>query len=828
MQTLDLNGKWSLCRAGLRKPIEAAVPGCVHTDLLKAGIVEDPYLRDNENRQQWIGETEWTYSRRFTVTNELLSHDRVRLVCKGLDTLALLRINGNLAVASDNMFRTWEFDIRHLLHQGKNHVEVTFHSTIPYIAKRQAERPMPGWVYGGSSYVRKEPCNYGWDWGPRLITCGIWRDIYLCAFNCARLTEIHVRQDHTAAPLVKLAVAVRVEAVRKRQLTCAIELLHEGAPMARTTVSIHRGIARARFTVKEPRLWWPAGLGAQPLYDVRVALADSKNTLDSQTTRIGLRTLRLEQKDDEHGRSFQFVVNGVPFFAKGANWIPADTFATRLTRADYARLIGDARAANMNMLRLWGGGIYEQEWFYDICDELGICIWHDFMFSCAAYPAFDKQWMDNVRAEAIENVQRLRHHPSIALWCGNNELEMGIVGENWDESHMGAGDYCELFDKLLPGIVGEHDPGRDYWPSSPHSPCGERFRESGDLRWGDAHLWGVWHGGDRFPDYCKWHPRFASEFGFQSFPEPSTVASFTHHSDRNITTYVMEHHQRSGIGNTKIMQHMLDWFRLPTSFDMTLWLSQVLQGIGMKTAVEHWRRSMPRVMGALYWQLNDCWPVASWSSIDSLGRWKALHYMAKRFFAPLFVSAVADEQGKNVALWLVNDLRTSQRGLIRWQLTNLSGKRLVGAAFGATVGAQRSKRVGSLDIARHLDRHGKRNVILWLEFAGRRAVFSENEGFFARPKHMDLRDPCLDVAAAEGGSGTLVLNVRASKVALWVWLSCRGADVRFSDNFFHVRPGRTVCITATHSKHISAGEFEKRLTVHSLVDTYRENEPCQD
>jgi beta-mannosidase len=452
---------------------------------------------------------------------------------------------------------------------------------------------------------------------------------------------------------------------------------------------------------------------------------------------------------------------------------------------------------------------------------MGICVWHDFIFACAAYPSFDKEWLKNVEIEAGQNIQGLRHHPCIAIWCGNNELEQGLVGEKWTGSQMGAGDYERLFDRLLPDIVKKHDPERDYWPSSPHSPRGNRYAECSDFRWGDAHLWGVWHGGDKFPDYRKWHPRFASEFGFQSFPEPRTVRSFAEQDDRNVTTFVMEHHQRSGIGNAKIMHHMLDWFRLPTSFDMTLWLSQILQGVGITIAIEHWRRVMPRCMGALYWQINDCWPVASWSSIDSFGRWKALHYMAKRFYAPVLLTATADEKRGKVQLWLTNDMRKSQRGMTRWQLTDLTGRRLVGGRLGATVGAQRSKRVGSLDLKRHLDTHGKRNVVLWLEFGARAKTLSENQVLFAQPKHMELPDPAIHVHVNKGSEDCLTVTLKSSKVALWAWLESEAVDARFSDNFFHLRPECPVSVSAKPSKHMSPSDFGRQLVVRSLVDTYR-------
>jgi beta-mannosidase len=818
---INLNGTWNVSRANLKKPVPATVPGCIHTDLLSAGIIDNPYYRDNENLVQWIGETDWTYSRRFDVDARLLRHDRVMLRCDGLDTFASVRINDRPAGTACNMFRVWEYDVKRLLLPGRNHIEITFKSTIPYIRNRTAERSLPGWLtVSGSAYVRKEPCNYGWDWGPKLITCGIWRDIYIETFNKARISDIRIFQDHSVKNKVSLTVDVDAGQRRNLQLTCIVKVSLGSVVVTEKKALFQTRRARASLEIKAPKLWWPAGMGEQPLYTVTASIVDhAGNTLDTASRRIGLRTLRLVQKDDEWGRSFLFSVNGTPFFAKGANWIPADTFVTRLTREDYARLISDARAANMNMLRAWGGGIFEQDWFYDICDEAGICVWQDFIFSCSSYPSFDAEWMANVRQEISENIRRLRHHPCIALWCGNNEIEQGILGAEWDESRMGIEDYVKLFDRLIPDIIAQEDPGRDYWPCSPHTPVGDRYNAN-DQKCGDAHLWGVWHGQNKFTEYQKWFPRFASEFGFQSFPEPRTVASYTLPCDRNVTSYVMEHHQRSGIGNPTIMRYMLDWFRLPSSFDMTLWLSQILQATGMKMAIEHWRRSMPRCMGTLIWQINDCWPVASWSSIDSQGRWKALHYAAKRFYAPVLVSSPGPSPDGKVELHVTSDLAKPRHGVLKWELTDTAGKRVASGGREIVVRARSSRLIETLDMQSHIDKIGARNAVLWVTIEDDGKYSTRNTVLFAPPKHIDFEDPQIRVDVTRQADKIFSISVTGTKPAMWVWLSHEKHDLVFSDNFFDLKPGITMKIFAGIKADISASEFKSGLVIKSLIDTY--------
>lgn len=823
MNQLDLNGRWQLSRSKSEQTHPATVPGDVVTDLYRAGAIDDPFYRENERNLQWIGETDWVYQRRFRVPASLLKHDRVVLRCEGLDTLATVEINGRRVAQTDNMHRTYEWDVKPLLKAGENTVRVTFASVNRYTRKCRTGRVFKARVTESHpdaypAYVRKEPCNFGWDWGPILVTAGIWRDISLVGYSTARIEEVAIQQHH-AKGRVKLAVSCGVTKLGRGALRTRVTLSYMGQIVAEKTVSFKGRVFDTDLVVDSPRLWWPSGMGKQPLYDLRVELCtEDGEALDATTRRIGLRTLRLDRHKDKWGQSFQFVVNGVPFFAKGANWIPVDALLGRRTVGDYRRLVADAVAANMNMLRVWGGGVYEDDCFYDACDEMGICVWQDFMFACMGYPSWDKAFMKNVRAEAQDNVCRLRHHASLALWCGNNELEQQGVG---GKSGISWEDYKAIFDGLLPGVVKELDPQTDYWPSSPHTPVGDRA-DFNNPNSGDAHLWEVWHGKKPFEWYRTCDHRFNSEFGFQSFPEPRTVRGYTRREDRNITTPVMEHHQRSGIGNTTIMQYMLSWFRLPASFEMTLWASQILQGMAIKYACEHWRRSMPRGMGTLYWQLNDVWPVASWASVDYHGRWKALHYMARHFFCPLLVSGLEDAQKGTVEVHLTSDLLESVRGQVRWTASDALGRKLRDGTINVKTPINASRKVVTLKLADLLEKHTERDLMVWLEMKVKGRPTMTNLVLFGRPKHLQLAEnPGISCKTSAMANGEYRLTITAKKAALWAWVELDGDDTRCSDNFIHLRPGQKSVVTLTPARKLTLAQLRKKLRIRSLADTWQ-------
>lgn len=811
-----LDGPWTFHAAESKTSHPATVPGCVHDDLIANSLIPDPYFGENENALQWIGETEWVYERTFEIADTLVSAPHVVLRCEGLDTLATVEINGQLAGKADNMFRTWEWNVRSLLRTGTNSIRICFAPVLPLIREKQTERPMYSWnakggvAYWGAAYVRKMACNFGWDWGPKLVSAGIWKPVSLVAWSKGRIIDAHIRQHHpVGGGPVFLEVTPQVDGADSVRVT--VKEQESSTPVA-PPLSAPSG-SPIRVEIPSPRLWWPNGMGGQPLYHVLVESLDGRGqVLDRREWRIGLRTIELQRHPDAWGESFQFAVNGIPFFAKGANWIPTDPFPSSQKPERLRTLLKAAAAAHMNMIRVWGGGVYAGEDLLDVCDELGLLVWQDFMFACSTYPTYDPAFLDNVAEEARDAIRRIRHRACLALWCGNNELEQGLVADHWSPTTMSWEDYGRLFDRLLPDVVGELDPDTVYWPSSPHSPKERKnFNSPGE---GDAHLWEVWFSDAPFESYRACGHRFNSEFGFQSFPELATVAAFARPADWNISGPVFEHHQRSGPGNARIFQKIMDWFRVPKDFPSTLALSQIVQALAITYGVEHWRRSMPRGMGTLYWQLNDNWPCASWSSIDSFGRWKALHYAARRFFAPLHLSAL-EERG-TTTVHITSDLLEDVRGTVYWTITDLAGTVLSTGHHDVDCPARSSGK--AFELCPDPAGPDRRSLLIWLalESGGRRV--SETVVIHDRPRRLEWLDPRIStVWSEESGMVSATLSVEAP--ALWVWLEL--ADTVFSDNYFALRPGESKTITFPMPPHLDLARLKELVQVRSLVDTYR-------
>ena len=812
MVQVDLGGAWQVAEAGTTNFFPARVPGCIHTDLMAANKLPDPFWRDNEASAQWVSDKAWSYRRTFFAAPALLTHERVLLRCEGLDTLATIKLNGAELARTDNMFRTWEFDVKKLLKSGSNEIEIKFDTVLPFIRAQEKIRKLPTWAYPGAAYIRKEPCNFGWDWGPTLITCGIWKNIGLVGFDTARLDGVLILQDHKQPGQVGLEIQVTADGDAP---TAQVQVVTpSGEILGPEKATLTKGKGSAKITVGRPQLWWPAGMGKQPLYTVKTTLLgpDGK-TLDSSSQRIGLRTLQAIQQTKD--TTMHFVANGVPFFAKGGNWIPADQFATRMTKARLQRYMEDAVAANMNSLRFWGGGYYEEYELFDLCDELGLCIWLDFKFSCTTYPAFDDKFLANVTAEARDNLKRLRHHPSIAVWCGNNEI-MFFRDKKWSDKKMSEDDYYKLFRDTLGNQARELAPQTDFVTGSPD--CG------------DVHFWEVWHGGKPFEVYRNIHG-FVSEFGFQSFPEPKTVATFTEPGDRkSVYDHVMMWRMRSNrmymdvkedgkIGTDKIMKLVKQYFRDPKDFESTLWLSQITQGYGIKYGAEGWRREMPKSMGCVYWQYNDTWPCSSWSSMDYFGRWKALHYMAKNFYAPVLVSGAEDITAGTVELFVTSDRMEDCKGKLTWTVTDVAGQTLKQGMLAVDIAAHKSQKVETLKLADEIQKHGKNNVLVWLKLDVGVTTVSENLVTFVYPREFNLADPKLAAAVTED-SGAFTVTLTAEHPALWAWLELDGVDARCSANFFHVTKGTPVSITVQPAKPLTKDVFQKALRVRSLFDTY--------
>jgi beta-mannosidase len=832
----DLSGQWTFESRSADKNYRAyaAVPGCVHTDLLKAGLIPDPYYRDNEATLQWIGESNWLYRRSYQVSKTLLAKEKLSLRCEGLDTFAEVRINGSSVAKTDNMFRTWEWDIKGYLKEGENQIEVEFTSPLPYGRKCRAEHYLhhtgiDDHRIEGGNWVRKEACNYGWDWGPMFVTAGIWKPIYLLAWDEGRIADVYTEPQVADDNSGQLKIRFETEGVDTEiQPEFRVALTFNGQSVIDTSLPLPpTGTMEHTFNIEKVERWWPAGMGEQPLYNLELSLVSSTGKIiDKRSFRIGFRDLDLVTEFDEWGQSFKFRANGVDFFAKGANWIPADTFDNRVSTEDLKDLLQSTIDANMNCIRVWGGGLYERDEFFDLCDELGICVWQDFMFACSAYPVHLPEFIQNVIAEAVDNVKRLRHHASLFLWCGNNELEQiqGLIGD--DHGNMRWDHYCMLFDVKLREVIEKHHPTASYWPASEHSPIGNRTPtiHSCDPRWGDAHLWKVWHGREPFEWYRGSLHRFCSEFGFQSFPHPTTIDTCTDESDRSITSYVMEKHQRSPMGNQAIMAYMLEWFRLPIGFENTVWLSQILQSLGIKYAVEHWRRNMPRCMGAIYWQLDDCWPVASWSSIDSLHRWKALHYEARRFFAPDMVSVIENETEQTIELYATSDntVRRQAKLLVKtWHAK--SGELLDQQEFAMLTPANGSNLVATYKPQLQRTDSTRFDLIFEIEYMVEDTDVAQNMATWVKPKHLNLASPNIESHVGKDESGACFVELRTNCPALWVWVDVENQpDLRWSDNFFHLFPDTPKRIYLKTNIGIQSEEIRDNLRIRSLWDTFHE------
>jgi beta-mannosidase len=589
-----------------------------------------------------------------------------------------------------------------------------------------------------------------------------------------------------------------------------LELRREGNLIAEANASSSDG--RATLVVKNPELWWPNTLGAQPLYELHATLTADSGAQDIWQRRIGLRQLRLVRELDSVGESFYFEINGRTMFAKGANWVPARILLPQITREDYRKLLQDTADANMNMLRVWGGGIYENDDFYDLCDELGILVWQDFIFACGVYPSWDPAFLASVEAEARDNIRRIRHHPSLALWCGNNELEgndtfVGAKDYPWE-------DYAPLFDRLLPKLCSELDPDTAYWPSSPHSPLGDRKDSGSDLS-GDTHHWSVFFGRQSFESQRTWRTRFMSEFGFQSYPELRTIESFTAPEDRALMSRILDYHQRSEVGNQTIMSYLLDWFQPPLDFAALLTLSQVTQSLCVRYATEHLRRLQPLCGGVLYWQINDIWPCASWSSIDSFGRWKALHYDAKRFFAPILVSIEEDLLASTARIHISNQSATDLEVDVRWQITDTDGKVLLAHKASVPVASQSGQYVADLDAKPFLNKFHAHDLMVWAWASVRGTVVSRNWVPLARPKHLSLAEPQIHAEVKAIAEGTSIY-LSCKKPAPYIVLGLEKEDALFDDNFFHLHPGepRTIKVVRGPSEAV----IRKQLTVRSLAN----------
>ena len=814
MAKIDLSGVWSLtCGKKGFRAIPAQIPGDNCSALIAAGLIPDPNIGFNENDIQWVRKFDWTWTREFEVDAAFLKHKRIWLDIGSLDTVGEVRINGRTAARNRNMFLRLREDVKVFLHEGRNTVEVAITAVEKYIseeekklslsiAAKQHWRRMPK-----LNLVRKIQCQGGWDWGLCVPVSGMYGNVGLEGSGGVRIEHVYTEQKHTTGRCT-LRVTAEIDSFfdgvqqvvftfdgRKKKVAAG---LRKGPNTVETV-----------FEVKSPRLWYPAGYGPQPLYALTVE-ADSCRI----EKRIGLRDLKTVSHPDEHGICLYFEVNGIPVFAKGADWIPMDGRPQTYTRERYDRLLSDAVAANMNALRVWGGGLYENEDFYDLCDEKGILLWQDGMFACAHYPA-SPDFLELVAKELEYQVKRLRDHASIALWCGDNECGTFLRGVGPKELPLALN--YDRFNQAVGKAMRAADPTRTFWPTSPCNSVEDANGWDDDSK-GDMHYWDVWHSGADFEAYYGVIPRFCSEFGFQSFPAQRTVDLYTQGKQRNITSPLMEHHQCNAGGNSKIVEMFTRYFRLPATFEDFIYLSQVQQAVAIKSGVEFWRTLRPVCMGTLYWQLNDNWPVASWSSLDYFGRWKQLHYHAKRFYAPVLATAIRRTPG-TVELRMVNDLGAPVRGELEISLYKVSGKIVSRRSIPVDLAPYSAAILETLPLAELTPT--PEEDFLYLAFDNGQ-VRCANECFLARYKAYEFPVPRIRKSISSDENGNMFLALSTDKPAFYVFAEFSDADAVFEDNSFTLLPDRPRKIAFRTADPRSTSELEKVLVVRHLRSSCEE------
>lgn len=839
MEIRELHENWKMRRIGDLAWQEAIVPGTVYTDLLRNQNMKDPYWKDQEDQICALMEEDYEYVCTFSEEDTGAFSD-VFLRFEGLDTVAEVYLNGQLLGKPLNMHRVWEFHVQSLLRTEENILRVIFRSPLKYIAEAHKKYGNIGNddTYEGFMHLRKAHYMFGWDWGAHLPDAGIFRPVKLCKVNYGRIDSVYVKQIHEDGQCI-LEFDAEYETEYENEYKTAYEneskAVYENAYKAvdkaayktaykevdpdgytiqitvtspeneRFTTKLSAN-GKGALTIEYPKLWWVNGLGEQPLYEVEAVLLYDGKEVDTWKRRIGLRSMTIERKKDQWGESFAHMLNGKTFFAMGADYIPEDHLLGKRSRKKTRRLLEDCKLANFNVIRVWGGGFYPDDWFYDICDELGLAVWQDFMFACSVYE-LTPEFEENIRQEFVDNIKRIRHHACLGLWCGNNEMEMFVDEGCWVTKPTEVRDYFLMYERIIPKVLKKYDPQTFYWPASPSS--GGSFDYPNDPNRGDVHYWEVWHGNKPFSEYRKYFFRYASEFGFQSFPCKKTVETFTDNpGDWNIFSYVMEKHQRNYGANGKIMNYLQQMYRYPEKFETVLYASQLLQADAIRYGVEHFRRNRGRCMGAVYWQLNDCWPVISWSSIDYCGRWKALHYYAKRFFSPVMISC--QEEGwmtqeanmnrqhfafeKSVRFNVANETQEKKKILVKWYVRNSKGD-ILKEESSETV-------IPPLDTV-WLEKTELPDIDVFTEYVSYEAYeegkrISEGTVIFSYPKYFRYEDPQITWEINER-----FITVKAKAYAKSVEIQNEAEDLVLSDNYFDLNgDSRTVEVLRGELKNV--------------------------
>ena len=822
-EKISLNNGWEFSQASKGEWLPATVPGTVHQDLIDNNKLINPFFGMNEEKVQWVEKEDWQYKTTFVLTKEQLSRQAALLNFEGLDTYADIYLNGSLLERTDNMFVGYEIPVKDVLREGENRLQVYFHSPIK-MGLPQLETD--GFQYPAdndhsktrvSIYSRKAPYSYGWDWGIRLATSGIWRPVTLELYDAARIEDYFVCQVSVTKELAKVNNILEVMSVPQPSQQAEVVLSYSYKDGAKVTeqksVTLQPGLNKVNMPVEiaNPHLWMPNGWGEAALYDFEMTVKVDGKAVASEKKRVGLRTIKVVMEDDKDGKSFYFMVNGEPVFAKGSNLIPDDALLPNITTERYYQLVKDAKDANHNMIRVWGGGIYEDDRLYDAADEMGILIWQDFIFACTTYPS-DPAFLRRVAQEAEYNIKRLRSHASLAMWCGNNEIYEGMRYWGWSKKYenpaiwneMKEG-YDKLFHQLLPAILKEYDADRFYMHGSPYEA---NWGRPHSWKIADSHNWGTWYGRKPFESFDTELPRFMSEFGFQAFPEMKTIATFAEPKDYALESDVMNAHQKASIGNFLIKKTMALYYEVPEDFEELVYKGLVLQGFGIRHGIEAHRRNRPYCMGSLYWQLNDSWPVVSWSSIDYYGNWKAMHYQSKRAFAPILLNAF--KEGDELCIYTLSDeLKEYKNVTLQLKVMDFNGKVLNRKEVKGEVPANAS--VVFHKEAYNVLATNPTNTLLLMTLKDQKGkVLSEEIYYFNHPKNQEL--PVAKVSyKVKQLDGKCEVTLSTKQLARDIFIEIPFQGARFSDNFFDLLPGQTKKIV------ISSDEIKKSEPVELKI-----------
>lgn len=811
---LSLNGEWKFKQCGESEWLNANVPGCNYLDLIANDKIPDPFYGTNEKDLYWVSEKDWEYTKTFKLSKDILSSEKINLVCKCLDTICDVFLNGNLIGKGENHHLCYKFDIKEFAKES-NEIKIKFYSPVAYVLEKQKVETTPANCNGlnGIPHIRKPQCHFGWDWGPVLTPSGISDDIYVEGLNTANINNILINQNHNEDN-VKLSVNINIDNYNKEDIKCAVKLYAPNGKLLKENVVECTDKSAVEFMVENPELWWIrdiSGTEKQPLYTVNVQILKNDNVLDESSKKIGLRTIKLNQEVDKFGKNFQFVLNGQPIFAKGANWIPSDSFVNRTTKEKLEYYIKSAADCNFNMIRVWGGGYYESDDFYDLCDEYGIIVWQDFAFACQPYPFFIDNFRDNVLKEVEYQVQRLRHHASLGLWCGNNEIELMAIAWKLRTNYVAWTD--KFFWDILPEAVKRFDKVTPYIAGTPVGVSHDNGFSNDNV--GDTHLWAVWHGLKPMNYYRKRMTRFCSEFGFESLPDIKTIETYAKPEDYSLTSEVFTNHQKCASGNMKMAFYIASRFRLPEKFEDYIYLSQICEQECIRDATEHWRRNKGRCNGSLFWQYNDCWPVCSWSSVDYYGNFKALQYTSKHFFAPLMLSI--EDSKKKIDLYVVNDtLKGYDEGIINYKMYSFEGKKLFDEQVICKVLPNSSGLIHTIKIDELKGKYDLKNSVLVADLIIDGKVISHKTFLFDKEKNVEL--PKADISSkisVENGIATITLT--ADKFARLVRVHSKTITKPFSDNYFDILPDEEKVITL-ECGGMTAEELKKDLVLSSVCD----------